>query len=175
MKYFSAVIAALLFISCGVATRPVLPELMTVSQVDLNSYAGEWFEIARFPHRFQKGCYGSKATYRILEMGKVSVLNECLKGGPEGRRTTAEGTARVVDRKTNAKLKVTFFWPFSGDYWIIDLGEKYEYAVVGHPSREYLWILSRTREMDDRLYDDILKRLRMQHYDTSKLIKDHAQ
>ncbi len=175
MKYFSAVIAALLFISCGVATRPVLPELKTVSQVDLNKYAGEWFEIARFPHRFQKGCYGSKATYRILEMGKVSVLNECLKGGPEGRRTTAEGTARVVDRKTNAKLKVTFFWPFSGDYWIIDLGEEYEYAVIGHPSRKYLWVLSRTKTMDDRVYNDILKRLQIQHYDTSKLIKRPAQ
>jgi apolipoprotein D and lipocalin family protein len=76
-----------------------------------------------------------------------------------------------VDKKTNAKIKVSFFWPFSGDYWIIDLGENYEYAVVGHPSRKYLWILSRTPEMDDATYNLILKKLRKQFYDVSKLMK----
>jgi apolipoprotein D and lipocalin family protein len=77
----------------------------------------------------------------------------------------------VVDPKTNAKLKVSFFWPFSGDYWIIDLGEAYDYAVVGHPKRKYLWILSRRPEMDESLYNRIMEKLRSQFYDVSRLMK----
>ena len=76
-----------------------------------------------------------------------------------------------MDRKTNAKLKVRFFWPFSGDYWIIDIGENYQYAVVGHPKRNYLWILSRTPQMDPAVYDGILERLRKQQYDLNRLRK----
>jgi apolipoprotein D and lipocalin family protein len=75
-----------------------------------------------------------------------------------------------VDKETHAKLKASFFWPFSGDYWIIDLGENYDYAVVGHPNRKYLWILSRTPQMEESLYQSILERLRNQSYDLSKLI-----
>jgi apolipoprotein D and lipocalin family protein len=76
-----------------------------------------------------------------------------------------------VDTATNAKLKVSFFWPFSGHYWVIDLGENYEYAVVGHPDRKYLWILSRSPEMNDEIYNDIIEKLKTQSYDTSKLIR----
>jgi len=100
------------------------------------------------------------------------VLNECRTESIDGPVRTAKGAARVVDKKTNAKLKVTFFWPFYGDYWIIDLGDSYEYAVVGHPGRNYLWILSRTPFMDGALYDRIVERLQKeQAYDTAKLIK----
>jgi apolipoprotein D and lipocalin family protein len=84
---------------------------------------------------------------------------------------SAKGTAKVVDKKTNAKLKVTFFWPFYGHYWIIGLGENYEYAVVGHPDRKYLWVLSRTPEMEETLYNEILGRIKQQGYDVSKLMK----
>jgi apolipoprotein D and lipocalin family protein len=98
------------------------------------------------------------------------VLNQCRKG-PGGEISSAKGKARVVDTETNAKLKVSFFWPFSGDYWIIDLGEKYDYAVIGHPTRKYLWILSRTPQMDENLYRQILLRLAKQSYDTGKLIR----
>jgi apolipoprotein D and lipocalin family protein len=171
LRYIIITLLALLVASCEIGTRPELPELMTVSSVDLSRYAGEWYEIARYPHRFQKGCYGSKATYTLLNNGKVRVLNECRRGGPDGKWDRAEGTAWVVDRNTNAKLKVSFFWPFSGDYWIIDLGEQYEYSVVGHPSRKYLWILSRTGQMENRLYDQIIKRLQVQQFDTSRLVK----
>jgi apolipoprotein D and lipocalin family protein len=76
-----------------------------------------------------------------------------------------------VDRKSNAKLKVRFFWPFSGDYWIVDLGSAYEYAVVGHPKRNYLWILSRSRQMDPAVYNEILECLKKQHYDVTQLNK----
>ena len=145
--------------------------LTTVDHVDLNRYLGKWYEIARYPNRFQKGCVGSRATYSLRDDGKISVLNECYEEGTDKLRQ-AKGKAWIVDKKTNAKLKVSFFWPFSGDYWIIELGKDYDYVVIGHPDRKYLWILSRTREMRDELYNDILARLKLFGYDPSLLIKN---
>lgn len=156
----------------GMGARESLPPLMVVPQVDVSRYMGTWYEIARFPHRFQEGCVATKATYTLRQDGKVDVLNECRMENLDGAVKTAKGTARVVDEKTNAKLKVTFFWPFYGDYWIIGLGDGYEYAVVGHPGRNYLWILSRTPFMDEVLYNRIVERLQKeQAYDTSKLVR----
>lgn len=145
--------------------------LETVPHVDLARYAGTWYEIASYPQRFQKGCTGTTATYRLRADGTVEVLNRCARDSLDGRITVAKGRARVVDKSSNAKLKVSFFWPFWGDYWIIDLGRDYEYAVVGHPSRKYLWILSRTPTMAPAVYEGILERLREQGYDTGKLRK----
>jgi apolipoprotein D and lipocalin family protein len=154
----------------GCATKGGVPPEV-VPRVDLNRYMGTWYEIARFPFRVQEGCFGTTATYALQSDGTVSVLNQCRKGSFGGQLSTAEGTARVVDRTTNAKLTVTFFWPFSGDYWIIDLGQDYEYAVVSVPSRRYLWILSRTPAMPDAAYAEILDRLRGQGFDIRRLIK----
>jgi apolipoprotein D and lipocalin family protein len=161
----------IIFIACTTGVKQDIPRLEVVSYVDLKRYAGTWYEIARFPHHFQEGCFSSKATYSLRDDGKIDVLNQCRIGTPEGKIKTAQGTAWVIDEKTNAKLKVSFFWPFSGHYWIIDLGDTYDYAVVGHPDRKYLWILSRTPELDEALYNNIIKRLQKQAYDTSKLIK----
>jgi apolipoprotein D and lipocalin family protein len=149
--------------------------LQVVPYVDLTRYTGTWYEIARYPHSFQEGCVGSKATYTLRDDGKISVLNECYDKTFGGKIRSAKGKAWVIDKKTNAKLKVSFFWPFSGDYWIIDLGTNYEYAVVGHPKRKYLWILSRTKVMDASVYEAILSRLKDKQYDTSKLIKTSQQ
>jgi apolipoprotein D and lipocalin family protein len=143
--------------------------LQTVAYVDLNRYMGKWYEIASFPQWFQKGCVATAATYALRKDGDVDVLNQCLDKTLDGKQRSAKGKAWVVDRKSNARLKVRFFWPFSGHYWIIDLGKEYEYAVVGHPKRNYLWILSRTRRMDPAVYDGILERLKRQHYDLSLL------
>ena len=148
-----------------------LPPLKVVTYVDLNRYSGTWYEISRYPNRFQEGCVGTTATYTILQNGKIEVLNQCRKGNLAGEISLVKGIARVVDSKTNAKLKVSFFWPFSGHYWIIDLGENYDYAVVGHPDRKYLWILSRSPKMDGKIYNLILEKLQLQFYDTSKLIR----
>jgi apolipoprotein D and lipocalin family protein len=147
------------------------PPLQTVPSVDLSRYAGTWYEIASYAQRFQKGCTGTSATYTLRDDGNVDVLNRCARDSLGGRVTIARGRARVVDTNTNAKLKVSFFWPFWGDYWIIDLGRDYEYAVVGHPGRKYLWILSRTPAMDTTAYEGILERLRAQGYDTSRLVR----
>lgn len=159
------------FLACNSGIKKGLPPLKVVTFVDLSRYAGTWYEIARFPNRFQEGCVGTTASYTIRKDGKIDVLNQCRKGTLDGEISYVKGTAWVVDNKTNAKLKVSFFWPFSGHYWIIDLGENYEYAVVGHPDRKYLWILSRSPRMDEKIYNLILGKLKLQFYDTSKLIK----
>lgn len=147
------------------------PPLKVVSQVDLKRYTGTWYEIASYPTSFQKGCVGTKATYSFRPDGDIDVLNECYKKGFDGEISSVRGKAWVVDQTTNAKLKVRFFWPFWGSYWIIDLGKDYNYSVVGHPSRKYLWILSRAPHMDDVLYYDILEKITQKGYDTSKLVK----
>jgi len=166
----SSLFLLLIIHSCITADKQVLPPLETVPFVDLTRYTGQWYEISRYPHRFQEGCVGSRATYTLRDDGKIAVLNECFEGSFTGKLRNAKGTAKVVDTESNAKLKVSFFWPFYGDYWVIDLGKEYEYAVVGHPDRTYLWILSRTKKMDETVYQDILARLTAKGYDTAKLI-----
>ena len=148
-----------------------LPLLRTVDQVDLTRYMGTWYEIASFPQSFQEGCTGTTATYSLRDDGEVDVVNRCNQGTLNGEEDRAEGRARLTDTNTNAKLEVSFFRPFWGAYWIIDLGVSYEYAVVGHPSRDYLWILSREPTMDSLVYDEILARLRNQGYQTDRLNK----
>lgn len=145
-----------------------------VAHVDLSRYVGTWYEIARYPNRFQKNCFGSSATYSLRPDGKIAVVNRCRRGGPNGPLSSATGTARVVDPQTNARLKVTFFWPFSGDYWIVDLGERYDYAVVSGPDRKYLWILCRTPTMEPQRYRALLARLRALGFDTGRLIPASA-
>ncbi len=148
-----------------------LPPLRTVPKVELERYMGKWYEIASFPQWFQKGCTASTATYSLRNDGKVNVLNECRDKTLDGKMRQAKGKAWVVDKQTNSKLKVSFFWPFSGDYWIIDLAPGYEYAVIGHPKRTYLWILSRKPHMDTGTYEAILQRLKAQNYDLGPLKK----
>lgn len=147
----------------------------TVNSVDLDRYQGRWFEIAAIPQSFQKQCVGqTTAEYKRLPDGFVSVVNSCAKA--DGSFSVSEGRARVVDAKTNAKLRVTFvklfdwIFLFGGDYWIIDLGENYEYAVVGHPTRDYGWILSRTPALSPETLQGLASRLEAQGYDTCTLI-----
>lgn len=145
-------------------------ELEVVGAVDLSRYAGRWYEIARLPNRFEKKCADSvTATYTLRSDGKVKVVNRCRKAN--GEYTTATGKAKIVDKKTNAKLKVTFFWPFYGDYWILDLGPNYEYAVVGAPNRDYLWILSRTPQLDEQLYQSLLAKMAARGFETERMIR----
>jgi apolipoprotein D and lipocalin family protein len=145
--------------------------LSTVPSVDLQRYMGRWYDIASFPQRFQKGCHCSTADYEMTAKGYVRVVNTCRKDGPEGKLDTAKGKAFVVEGTGNAKLRVQFFWPFRGDYWIIDLAEDYSYAVVGEPGREYLWILARTPKIDEGLYQAIVSRCSEKGFDVSKLVR----
>src|SRR5512144_3149660 len=158
---------------CATSTteRLRLPPLETVAHVDLARYLGTWYEIANFPQSFQRGCTATTATYTLRADGDIDVLNRCRKGSIDGKEKSALGRARVVDRSTNAKLEVSFFRPFWGDYWIIDLSDDYSYAVVGHPGRDYLWILARNPTMAEATYQSIVTRLQAQGYETSRLVR----
>lgn len=173
MKRVAGLIGMLWVGGCASTTseRLHLPALETVPHVELARYLGTWYEIASFPQSFQRGCTASTATYTLRDDGQLDVINRCRLGSPDGKPKEARGRARVVDRVTNAKLEVSFFRPFWGPYWIIDLAQDYSYAVVGHPGRDYLWILSRSPTMSDDTYQRILARLRAQRYETSRLVR----
>jgi apolipoprotein D and lipocalin family protein len=151
--------------------RLSLPPLQTVPRVEVDRYVGTWYEIASFPQSFQEGCTGTTATYKVRDDGELDVINRCHLDSLKGELDEAKGRARIVDSKTNAKLEVSFFRPFWGDYWVVELGDDYQYAVVGHPSRDYLWILSRTPQMDDSLYKHLIVKLQASGYETQRLVK----
>jgi apolipoprotein D and lipocalin family protein len=158
---------------CAATTteRLALPPLPTVASVELPQYLGTWYEIASIPQRFQKGCTATTATYSLRPDGQIDVLNKCRLETVDGREKIAHGTARIVDTRTNARLEVSFFRPFWGEYWVIDLAPDYAWAVVGHPSRDYLWILSRTPQLSPDDYQGIVERLEANGYDLSRLQK----
>lgn len=156
----------LLLFGCNKAQK-----LETVTEVDIAKYMGKWYEIASFPNSFQKGCHCTTAEYELVPGKAVKVINTCHKDSIHGKISRIEGKAFVVKGSGNARLKVQFFWPFRGDYWIIDLAPDYSYAVVGHPNRKYLWILCRTAQMDETIYSGIIKRVAVKGFDISKLKK----
>ena len=146
-------------------------KLQTVPNVDLNKYAGKWYEIASYPQIFQKGCHCTTAEYTLSEKGYMIVENRCNRDSVNGKQSYIKGKAFVEKNSGNAKLKVQFFWPFKAKYWIIDLADDYSYAVVSHPNKKYLWILSRKSKMDDKVYQEIISRLKLKGFDLSRLQK----
>jgi apolipoprotein D and lipocalin family protein len=172
MKVIVIIAVIVLLASCAFFQRRSAPELsplQTVAHVDLNRYLGLWYEIGRYPNSFQSGCLGSTATYTARPDGDIDVLNSC-RNEQDGSLRAAKGRAWVVDKFSNARLKVSFFWPFRGDYQIIDLGQEYEYAVVGTPNRKYLWILSRTPAMPPESLVKILENVEKQGFVRDKLL-----
>jgi apolipoprotein D and lipocalin family protein len=163
-----ALALVLLSVSVWFLSRANEP-LETVKSVDMNKYSGRWYEIASYPQRFQKGCHCTTATYTPRDKGYVVVENRCNKDSINGPESYIKGKAFVDKNSGNAKLKVQFFWPFRGKYWIIDLADDYSYAVVGHPNRKYLWILSRTPQPDKHILSGILDRMEKKGFDRSKL------
>ena len=165
------VVATLIYISCRYATAASgQPQVTTAPKVDLQKYMGKWHEISRLEHNFQKYCIGSHAEYNLRSDGEVEVINRCIDER-DGSTKEAKGRAWSIDPASNSRLKVSFFWPFRGDYWIIELGEKYEYSVVGSPDRKYLWILAREPVMDETLYITIVERLRKQGFPVDNLVR----
>jgi apolipoprotein D and lipocalin family protein len=168
VKIISIVALVMVTMDCN-ATNDPLP-VTPVQNVDLARYMGLWYEIARFDHFFQEGCRGSTATYTLTPNGEVEIINRCVKEKDSSLRE-AKGHAWSVDPKGNARLKVSFFWPFRTDYWIIDLGREYEYAVVGSPNRKYLWILARKPMMETDVYKHILDLIAKQGFDIGRLVR----
>ena len=155
-------------ISCASPQNKDLPPLTTVKYVDLNKYVGLWYEIAKIPNSFQDHCaYGTTAEYKIQDDVSIKVINKCYD--ENGEPDIADGVANIVDKKSNAKLEVSFvsffgIRPFWGDYWIIGLDENYQWAVIGTPNRKYGWILSRTPSLPDDTMQEIFSLLKSQHY-----------
>lgn len=140
----------------------------TVESLDIARYMGRWYEIARYNHRFERGMTHVKADYTLRPDGKIQVVNSGLKDG-KGRRI--KGKAKRPDpERYPGRLKVSFFLWFYSDYYVLELGENYQYAVVGSSSDDFLWILNRTPQMDQALLDEILLRLEQRGYDLSRLI-----
>ncbi|MGA2298104.1 MAG: lipocalin family protein [FCB group bacterium] len=169
MKKIISIISSLCAILFGCSSD--YQYLPVVKEVDLNKYLGKWYEIASFPQSFQKDCNCTTAEYFATESDYIKVVNSCRKKSPQGELATATGKAFIVPNTNNAKLKVQFFWPFKGDYWIIELAEDYSYAVVGHPNRDYLWILSRSPKMEEHTYQMLLDKIKQKGFDITRLNK----
>jgi apolipoprotein D and lipocalin family protein len=162
-SYFTSSLCLLLLFGCSRSTLP----LDTVSSVDLGRYSGRWYEIASLPVSQQRGCSCTTAEYEIVDATTVRVINTCRKDGEVDR---VEGKAFVVEGSNNAKLRVQFFWPFRGDYWVIGLDDKeYSWAVVGLPSRKYCWILSRTPTMNPDLLERLVGDLNSKGFATDQM------
>jgi len=163
---FKSLLATFVIAIGNVACEPVTT-LKTVSSVDLQRYAGTWYEIASYPQFFERGCSNVKATY-TSKGSYIEVFNQSVKNG---KQNDIKGKAFVVKNSQNTKLKVQFFWPFKGDYWIIDLANDYSWAVVSNPKRTTLWILSRTSKMDEILYNSLIDKLVKNGFDKDKIVK----
>ncbi len=141
--------------------------LPTVGKVELPRYQGRWYEIATIPMFAQRDCTATTASYRLLDDGEIEVVNRCID--THGTEQMIEGRAWVPDPKEPGKLKVRFYWPMRADYYIVALGDQYEYVVVGHPSRRHLWIMGRSPYMAPDLYQRLLDRACSLGYDLSRL------
>jgi apolipoprotein D and lipocalin family protein len=146
-------------------------ELPTVAKVDIQKYAGQWYEIARFPNRFEKGLVCVTANYSVKENGKIEVINSGHLTDDIQKIKTAKGIAWIPNEKYPGRLKVRFFWPFSGKYYIIALDRNYQYVLVGDPSRKFLWVLSRTKVLSDEVYSKLLEIAKENGFDIGKLIR----
>lgn len=160
--------AALLLTLVLMQSPAGLPE---VAAVDLSRYAGTWYEQARFDTFFQKGCFGSSATYTLQPSGEVKVENRCHQDAPDGPLKGVVGKAWAPDPAVPGKLRVQFFWPFSGPYWVLEVAEDYRWALVGHPDRTRCWIFTRTPTVEPALYEALVEKLKARGYDVSRLVR----
>jgi len=178
-KTWSAFVVALLLSACAAPGQR--ESLETVPRVELDRYAGRWHELALYPNRFQQDCAADTiATYTPLGEGRVGVRNSCRRA--DGAEMSVDGVAEVVDPATNAKLKVSFLpawlrWTGigRGDYWVLYLSPDYRVAIVGEPSREYLWILARTPTLPEAEYQALMAQVRAAGYDPARLRRATAR
>lgn len=169
MKHLISILIIISFVSCGNNSKMV--DNHTVEYVDINRFLGKWYEIARFPHSFEKGLVGVTAEYSMRENGKIKVVNQGYKKILDGELSRAVGKAKIPDPQKTGHLRVSFFWIFYSDYLIMELDEEnYSWAVIGSSSSKYLWILSRTPNLEESLLNDIISKVKNRGYDTSKLI-----
>jgi apolipoprotein D and lipocalin family protein len=167
MKYIISLTLASMLLSNGYSQK--LPSVVT--EVDLERYQGTWYEIARLPNFFEKKLKCITAKYTLREDGKITVLNAGNYIESPHKPSSSEGVAWVPDRNSPAKLKVQFFWPFSGDYWIMYLDKEYRYVLVGDPSLKYLWILCREKTLEETTYKMLLQKAIDNGYNVTSIIR----
>lgn len=153
----------------GFELPPIRGDVRAVERIELERYMGEWYEIARYPNSFQEGIVGVHIIYSLRNDGKIDVHNTGHRKTLDGPKTDSHATAWVVDEQSNAKWYVQFIWPFRADYWVIECADDYSWAVVGQPSRDYLWVISRAPVLKRDVFADILKRIARHGYDPRKL------
>jgi len=166
-------ISVFLLLSCKAQNTMI--DKTVVKDLEIERYLGKWYEIARFDHRFERGLVGVSATYSTRDDGKIKVVNSGFEGTLKGKLSIATGKAKIPDLNVPSKLKVSFFLFFYGDYFVMELDQDYQWAVIGSSSDNYLWILSRTPVMDSDLYNDLIKRLIKRGYNVDKLISVEQQ
>jgi apolipoprotein D and lipocalin family protein len=165
-KTFLIITAIMIF---GSANSQKVPSV--VSDVDLKRYQGTWYEIARLPNYFERKLKCASATYTLRDDGKITVLNKGNYISDPQKTSSITGVAWIPDKEVPAKLKVRFFWPFSGNYWIMELDKDYQYVLVGDPSLKYLWILARKKAIDEKTYTMLLQKAIDNGYDVTSIIR----
>lgn len=167
LLFLSVFLIGTVGISCQTNKNNKTMNTTTVSNLDVNRFMGSWYEIARYEHSFEKGMTHVKANYSLLPDGTIRVLNSGMKNG---KKKEIEGKARKKkDSNSNSKLEVSFFLWFYSDYFVFELDDNYQYAVIGSSSDKYLWILSRTPQLPQSTINDLLIKIKKRGYDTSKL------
>ena len=171
MGKYIKVLLTILFVTVSCRGQNTMIDKTVVKDLDINRYLGKWYEIARYDHRFERGLVGVSATYSLRNDGKIKVVNSGFKETLDGKRSDATGKAKIPDPTTPSKLKVSFFWFFYGDYFVLELEENYQWAVIGSSSDKFLWILSRTPQMDKNVYNNLLNNLTDRGYNMDNLIR----
>ena len=155
--------------ACNTADKTVGPPLPTVASVDVPRYMGTWVQQALVPNKFQKMCASDTTATYARDGNGLSVTNRCVDA--QGKPVEAKGVAKVVEGSNNAKLKVSFFRPFYGDYWVLALDPDYQWVLVGEPAREFGWVLSRAKKLDDATYNAILDKAAALGYDRARFVR----
>lgn len=172
MRLTYCYICLLLILSCTGTGNKTEAQMDVVKNVDLNRYVGTWYEIARFPHSFEKNLAGVTATYTLRDDGRINVLNQGYKYTPDGKLKKARAVAKVPDKEQPGKLKVYFFPLIGAAYNILELDqEHYSYALVGSSSPDFLWILYREPVMPDEIYQMLVNKAAQRGYDVNKLTR----
>lgn len=151
----------------GLAQSP--PEV--AADFDVGRYLGQWHEVARFDRFFQRDCWASTVSYARRDDGDIAIVNTCHRDSPDGKLSRVEGRAWVEDPAVPAKLKVRFFWPMSSPYWVLEVAPDYSWALVGNAKKSSCWVLSRTPDVSEALYAQLLEKLKAHGYDVTKLIR----
>lgn len=161
--------AALALLLCSPWAAADNAPLPTVSTVDLSRYVGSWYEIALLPNRFERQCVSDTQAHYTAKDGGIQVLNRCRKA--DGQIDDAKGRAKIVEGSGNAKLRVSFFWPFYGDYWVLALDPDYSAVLVGEPSRKLAWVLARRPDLPEARLAELLARAQALGFDSASFQK----